>query len=55
MMMMKSVIWWRKPAYPEETTDLCDKGGRISENNKEHQRKIRWDVDKDNKQALEKA
>ena len=20
--MMKSVIWWRKPEYPEETTDL---------------------------------
>ena len=22
MMMMKSVIWWRKLEYPEETTDL---------------------------------
>ena len=22
MMMMKSVMWWRKPEYPEETTDL---------------------------------
>ena len=22
MMMMKSVFWWRKPKYPEETTDL---------------------------------
>ena len=22
MMMMKSVFWWRKPQYPEETTDL---------------------------------
>ena len=22
MMMMKSGIWWRKPEYPEETTDL---------------------------------
>ena len=22
MMMMKSVIWWRKPEYPEEATDL---------------------------------
>ena len=22
MIMMKSVIWWRKPEYPEETTDL---------------------------------
>ena len=22
MMMMKSVFWWRKPEYPEETTDL---------------------------------
>ena len=22
-MMMKSVFWWRKPEYPEETTDLC--------------------------------
>ena len=22
MMMRKSVIWWRKPEYPEETTDL---------------------------------
>ena len=22
MMMMKSIIWWRKPEYPEETTDL---------------------------------
>ena len=22
MMMMKSVLWWRKPEYPEETTDL---------------------------------
>ena len=22
MMMMKSVSWWRKPEYPEETTDL---------------------------------
>ena len=22
MMMIKSVIWWRKPEYPEETTDL---------------------------------
>ena len=21
-MMMKSVCWWRKPEYPEETTDL---------------------------------
>ena len=21
-MMMKSVLWWRKPEYPEETTDL---------------------------------
>ena len=21
-MMMKSIIWWRKPEYPEETTDL---------------------------------
>ena len=21
MMMMKSVIWWRKPEYPEETTE----------------------------------
>ena len=20
-MMMKSVLWWRKPEYPEETTD----------------------------------
>ena len=20
--MMKSVFWWRKPEYPEETTDL---------------------------------
>ena len=25
MMMMKSVIWWRKPEYPEETTDLRQK------------------------------
>ena len=22
MMMMESVFWWRKPEYPEETTDL---------------------------------
>ena len=22
MVMMKSVFWWRKPEYPEETTDL---------------------------------
>ena len=22
MMMMKTVFWWRKPEYPEETTDL---------------------------------
>ena len=22
MMMMKSVFWWRKSEYPEETTDL---------------------------------
>ena len=22
MMMMKSVFWWRKPEYPEETIDL---------------------------------
>ena len=22
MIMMKSVLWWRKPEYPEETTDL---------------------------------
>ena len=22
MMMMKSVLWWRKPEYPEETADL---------------------------------
>ena len=22
MMMMKSVFWWRKPEYPEDTTDL---------------------------------
>ena len=22
MMMIKSVFWWRKPEYPEETTDL---------------------------------
>ena len=22
MMMMKSVFWWRKPEYPEKTTDL---------------------------------
>ena len=22
MMMMKSVFWWRKPEYPEETTSL---------------------------------
>ena len=22
MMMKKSVFWWRKPEYPEETTDL---------------------------------
>ena len=22
MMMMNSVFWWRKPEYPEETTDL---------------------------------
>ena len=22
MTMMKSVFWWRKPEYPEETTDL---------------------------------
>ena len=22
MMMMKKVFWWRKPEYPEETTDL---------------------------------
>ena len=22
LMMMKSVFWWRKPEYPEETTDL---------------------------------
>ena len=22
MMMTKSVFWWRKPEYPEETTDL---------------------------------
>ena len=22
MMIMKSVFWWRKPEYPEETTDL---------------------------------
>ena len=21
-MMMKSVVWWRKPEYPEETTNL---------------------------------
>ena len=21
-MMMKSVFWWRKPEYPEETTNL---------------------------------
>ena len=21
-MMIKSVFWWRKPEYPEETTDL---------------------------------
>ena len=24
MMMMKSVFWWRKPEYPEETTDRHD-------------------------------
>ena len=23
MMTMNSVFWWRKPEYPEETTDLC--------------------------------
>ena len=22
MMMIKSVFWWRKPEYPEETTNL---------------------------------
>ena len=22
MMMIKSVFWWRKPEYPEESTDL---------------------------------
>ena len=22
MMVMKPVFWWRKPEYPEETTDL---------------------------------
>ena len=22
MMMMRSVFWWRKPEYPEETTDI---------------------------------
>ena len=27
MMMMKSVFWWRKPEYPEETTDLRQVGG----------------------------
>ena len=27
MMMMKSVFWWRKPEYPEETTDL--RGGGV--------------------------
>ena len=25
-MMMKSVFWWRKPEYPEETTDLRQSG-----------------------------
>ena len=25
MMMMKSVFWWRKPEYPEKTTDLYGK------------------------------
>ena len=26
MMTMKPVIWWRKPEYPEETTDLRHTG-----------------------------
>ena len=31
MMMMKSVFWWRKPDYPEETTDLRHGGrGRVA-------------------------
>ena len=32
-MMMKSVFWWRKPEYPEETTDLKNCGGRKYINN----------------------
>ena len=28
MMMMKSVFWWRKPEYPEETTDLSPTYGK---------------------------
>ena len=26
MMMTKSLFWWRKPEYPEETTDLRQVG-----------------------------
>ena len=29
-MMMKSVLWWRKPEYPEETTDLRPDGTGVS-------------------------
>ena len=32
MMMMKSVIWWRKPEYPEETTDLKKATPRLVRN-----------------------
>ena len=29
MMMMKSVFYWRKPEYPEETTDLRQADPRV--------------------------
>ena len=32
-MMMKSVFWWRKPEYPEETTDLRQVTDEIHESN----------------------
>ena len=41
MMMMKSVFWWRKLEYPEETTDLWQVTDETSMKSYEYVMKIK--------------
>ena len=51
MMMMKSVFWWRKPEYPEETTDLRQVTDEKEENAEAKQNKKKQEETRSRKRA----